>query len=97
MAFGKSLILREIKPTPEAIPPSFYEKYCFRGLCVTGISDRGTRRNKQFRRGKYANEPVVAAEPPVTSEEVVQVKKVSRAEAATVPENAVITINTPEE
>jgi hypothetical protein len=56
MAHGVTLVLREIKQGPTFTSYSDYKKYCCwpDGGCVTGVSDRGTRRNKRFKRKQFA-------------------------------------------
>jgi hypothetical protein len=55
MAHGITLVLREIKPEPKIISSSDYKaKFCWPdGGCVTGVSDRATRRNRIYARKQF--------------------------------------------
>jgi hypothetical protein len=56
MAHGVTLTLREIQPELSVTRSAEYKKLCCwpDGGCVTGVSDRATRRNKRFKRGRFA-------------------------------------------
>jgi hypothetical protein len=57
MATGITLLLREIKAEPTVTRPDIYKKmHCWPDMsCVSGVSDRGTRRNRMFKRGRFAD------------------------------------------
>jgi hypothetical protein len=56
MAHGVTLELRKITSQLMFMRPDEYKKrHCWPdGGCVTGVSDRGTRRNKKFQRARFA-------------------------------------------
>jgi hypothetical protein len=56
VAHGVTLTLREIKVGPAVVDSANYKKrFCWPdGASVTGVSDRGTRRNKKWKRGRFA-------------------------------------------
>lgn len=55
MASKLVMTLREIVQKPIFIPPDIYKRRCCwpDGGCVTGVSDRATRRNKKFGRKQF--------------------------------------------
>lgn len=54
MAHGLSLVLREIKSERLRTPSKLYvAKHCFGGPCLSGKTDRASRRNERFKRGRF--------------------------------------------
>lgn len=57
MAHGITLTLKQITNYPKIMSPQEYkQKYCWPdGGCVTGVSDRATRRNRKFARRQFSH------------------------------------------